>query len=172
MRLVAIHTGEHVAQRPTPRCIRGIDRNISVRITLPVLFVIPVNSAKISSQHGAINGVCTVVTISAKSSIIGQVGAILRCGAIRFILCGGVVSIRGLVVACIITHPLCSIVSPQVPGRGVGVVTWERDGPTSAAVGMEIPLRTMRVVTGGTWVRIHRVAPLSSNKGYNVAQIV
>ncbi len=138
-----------------------------------MFFDIPVNSVKVSVEHTAVNGVRLIVTISTKSDMVSQVGAILDCRTIRFISQDRLRRLIGAALAGgVLLHRFRIIVSKQFPGRRIRVTCWAGDEPSPVAIGMSIPLGLMRVMTGGAWVGISRVSPFAGNKSLYIGQVM
>ncbi len=86
MRFMAISARQDISGvigiRSLELCHAGV---VIAGISEAMLFDIPVKSIKVSPQYATINSVGVIMTISTKSNIIGQVGAVFNCGTIWFV---------------------------------------------------------------------------------------
>ena len=101
MRFMAIRTGQDIASAKALLIGRQDVITAIAGRSASMLFHIPINMIEVSSQHIAVDSVRVIVTVSAKSNIVSQVGAILGCGTIRFKSSVGLRCLIGIFV-----HPL------------------------------------------------------------------
>lgn len=79
MRFMAIRTGQNIASARALLIGRHDAVTAIAGRSASVLFHIPINIIEISHQYITIDSIRAVVTVSAKTNIVSQVGAILDC---------------------------------------------------------------------------------------------
>ena len=79
MWLMAIRTGQDIASAKALLIGRQDVNTAIAGRSASMLFHIPINIIEVSPQHITVDSVRAVVTVSAKTNIVSQVGAILGC---------------------------------------------------------------------------------------------